>query len=194
MISFTHIVDSVELEISDRDIKLEAAIARLSAGDEQALAEIYSLTRVSIYGFALSLLKNSYDAEDVMQDCYVAVFEHAKSYTPHGKPLAWMLTITRNFALKKLKSSARMVNEENLECYAEEKDVYTNPNEQRLVINEMMDILSDEERQIVTLHAVSGLKHRQIAQLLELPLSTVLSKYNRALKKIRNNFAGDVTQ
>lgn len=45
--------------------------------------------------------------------------------------------------------------------------------------------LSDQERQVVLLHAVTGLKHREIAALLELPLPTVLSKYSRALKKLR---------
>ena len=48
-----------------------------------------------------------------------------------------------------------------------------------------MKILSDEERQIVTLHAVSGFKHREIAGFLDIPLPTVLSRYNRALKKLR---------
>ena len=45
--------------------------------------------------------------------------------------------------------------------------------------------LGDEERKVVLLHAVSGLKHREIAQDLGLPLSTVLSRYNRALKKLK---------
>ena len=48
-----------------------------------------------------------------------------------------------------------------------------------------MEELSDEERQIVTLHAVSGFKHREIAELMELPLPTVLSKYSRALKRLK---------
>ena len=48
-----------------------------------------------------------------------------------------------------------------------------------------MEQLSDGERQIVALHAVAGLRHRQIAALLELPLSTVLSKYARAIKKLK---------
>ena len=47
--------------------------------------------------------------------------------------------------------------------------------------------LGDEERQVVLLHAVSGLKHREIAQDLGLPLSTVLSRYNRALKKLKRH-------
>ena len=51
--------------------------------------------------------------------------------------------------------------------------------------------LGEEERRIILLHAVTGLKHREIAALLELPLSTVLSKYNRALKKMRAYLEGD---
>lgn len=50
-----------------------------------------------------------------------------------------------------------------------------------------MKQLTDQERQIVMLHAVAGFKHREIAELLELPLSTVLSKYRRALKKLRHS-------
>ena len=54
-----------------------------------------------------------------------------------------------------------------------------------------MAALTDEERQVVMLHAVTGLKHREIAQLLELPLATVLSKYRRALKKLNLLLEGD---
>ena len=51
--------------------------------------------------------------------------------------------------------------------------------------------LGEEERRIVLLHAVTGMKHREIAALLELPLPTVLSKYHRALKKMRAYLEGD---
>lgn len=51
--------------------------------------------------------------------------------------------------------------------------------------------LADEERQILMLHAVTGMKHREIAELLQLSLSTVLSKYHRALKKLRKCLGGE---
>ena len=51
----------------------------------------------------------------------------------------------------------------------------------------------EEERQIILLHAVTGLKHREIAGLMELPLATVLSKYHRGLKKMRAQMEGDET-
>ena len=50
---------------------------------------------------------------------------------------------------------------------------------------ECLERLSDQERQIVALHAVAGFKHREIAALLELPLSTVLAKYARAIRKLK---------
>ena len=57
--------------------------------------------------------------------------------------------------------------------------------EDRLLIGACMERLTQEERQIVVLHAVSGFRHREIAQILQLPLPTVLSKYHRALKKLK---------
>ena len=57
--------------------------------------------------------------------------------------------------------------------------------EDRLMLQAMLSALGDEERQIVTLHALTGLRHREIAALLGLPLPTVLSKYSRALKKLQ---------
>ena len=46
---------------------------------------------------------------------------------------------------------------------------------------------------MILLHAVSGLKHREIAELLEIPLATALSKYHRGLKKLRTKLEGDET-
>lgn len=55
----------------------------------------------------------------------------------------------------------------------------------RLVLEAALKTLNEEERRVVLLHAISGLKHREIAQDLGLPLSTVLSRYHRALKKLK---------
>jgi RNA polymerase sigma-70 factor (ECF subfamily) len=59
-----------------------------------------------------------------------------------------------------------------------------------MVIAACMEQLTEQERQIVALHALAGFKHREIAAILRLPLPTVLSKYNRALKKLRQHLEG----
>ena len=58
-------------------------------------------------------------------------------------------------------------------------------------VEQALGTLEEQARRIVLLHAVTGLKHREIAQLLELPLATVLSKYHRALKKLKAQLEGD---
>ena len=54
-----------------------------------------------------------------------------------------------------------------------------------------MKVLGDQERQILILHAVTGLKHREIAEMLGMPLATVLSKYARSLKKLKKALEED---
>ena len=61
--------------------------------------------------------------------------------------------------------------------------------EERLVLSAALQSLSEEERQIVTLHAVSGFRFREVASFLELPLNTVLSKYHRAMKRLRRQLS-----
>ncbi len=166
--------------------KIERCILKLSEGDERAFEELYYLTKDSVYGFALTILKNTHDAEDVMHDCYINVYHGAGSYKSNGKPLAWMLTITKNLCLGKLRKSQRRedIPQEDWEKFLEEKEDISV--EDKLVLRACMEMLTDEEREIVILHAVSGFKHREIASILDIALSTVLSKYNRAVKKLKN--------
>jgi RNA polymerase sigma-70 factor (ECF subfamily) len=64
---------------------------------------------------------------------------------------------------------------------------YVTDPEDKLVLETTLEILAEDERQIVLLHAVSGMKHKEIAKNLGIPLSTALSKYHRALKKLKEN-------
>ena len=151
------------------------------------MAQLYEQASPAVYGFALYVLKNRHDAEDVLQDCFINAFGGAAGYRSAGKPMAWLLTITRNLCMQKLRERRRSLDipEEDWERYIESIDRVTP--EDRLVLTEVMRTLSDEERQIVVLHAVGGFKHREIAELMEMPLATVLSKYSRSIKKLRKH-------
>ena len=56
----------------------------------------------------------------------------------------------------------------------------------RKVLLDALGRISREERQIVLLHAAAGMKHREVAEALQMPLATVLSKYNRSMKSFRS--------
>ena len=146
---------------------LESLLLGVAAEDSHSLEELYHRTRTAVYGLVLSYLKHPQDAEDVTQDAFVRIWDTAASYRPQGKP---------------------MTDEEWSALPARAPDVTT---EDRHVLRAALSLLSEQERQVVMLHAVTGLKHREIAQLLELPLATVLSKYRRALKKLNLLLEGD---
>ena len=168
-----------------RNKEIDRALHRIARGDRDAVGEIYDLTHASVYGFILSILKNREDAEDILQDTYVKICTNADQYHEQGKPMAWILTIARNLSLMLIRSRKRFQDLEDYEWEAITDERTDVKGEDKILIETLMKELKDEERQIVTLHAVSGLKHREIAELLDLPLATVLSKYNRAIKKMQ---------
>ena len=174
--------------------ELEALIGGIAAGSREDLAELYRRTRAAVYGLALSYLKNGAEAEDVAQDTFVKVWAAAPSYRPQGKPMAWLLTIARNLALGRMRTAARILDlsEAQWSAFSIESDSLTA--DDRTVLAAALGRLSDEERHIVVLHAVCGLKHREIAQFLGLALPTVLSKYHRSLKKLKTILEGDDAQ
>lgn len=165
---------------------LDACISRIAAGDREALAGFYRQTRAAAYGFALSLLKNGPDAEDVLHDAYLRVWTHAQAYRSQDKPMAWLLSIVRNLALDCLRARQR-TQPPPAEDLAYVPAVTA---EDRLLLSALLEGLGEEERQIVVLHALGGMKHRETAALLDLPLPTVLSKYHRAMKKLRKALEG----
>ena len=166
----------------------EKLLLRVAEGDKAAFQQLYQNTDKTIYGFILSILRNPQDSEEVMQELYLKVWTSAGSYQSQGKPLAWMFTIARNLCYMRFREQ-KMKADVALEDLAEkEEGEYCAPLEQaadRKVLLDALGRISREERQIVLLHAAAGMKHREVAEALQMPLATVLSKYNRSMKKLQ---------
>lgn len=170
---------------------LEGWIGDMAGGDKDALRRFYEQTRTAVYGFALSIVKNAQDAEDVLQDTFINLYDAASSYKARGKPMAWILTITRNLSLMRIRQRRRTSDLPLEDWDIASYDSVSMTREDSIILSAALRSISSEEFQIVILHAVSGFKHREIAQLIGLPLSTVLSKYNRALKKLKSQLTED---
>ena len=162
----------------------ERLLPRVGQGDPEAFEVLYRSTEKAVYALALSILRNPHDAEDIVQETYLKVRAAAHLYVPQGKPLAWLFTITKNLCRDLLRGQSRT---EAAPDGAEDdlRFSYVSDPTDRLVLEAALKALGEEERQVVLLHAASGLKHREIARDLGLPLSTVLSRYSRALKKLQ---------
>ena len=171
--------------------ELQQLILRVAGGEREALAELYQRTCSAVYGLALSYLKNAHDAQDLTQDVYVQVWDCAEQYRPTGSPMGWLLAVCRNLCLMRLRRTERhaVLSEAEWDAIPQQETGLTT--EERTLLQHVLSRLGEEERRIVLLHAVTGLKHREIAALLELPLPTVLSKYHRAIRKMRADLEGD---
>ena len=162
--------------------ELDRYIHRIAQGDRNALEKLYHATRPAVYAYALSITKSPFDAEDVLHDCYITIWNSAAGYRSQEKAMAWIMTVTRNLCYKVIARQNRYLTLENDDYLGK-----TNADsEERLLVRQCLAQLTQEEQQIVILHAVAGCKHWEIAKMLKLKTGTVLSKYHRAIGKLRN--------
>ena len=172
-------------EIRNKNDLAEELIKQMSQGQMDAMGELYDLIEKDVYAYALSKTAKKEDAEDITHDTFVQIWKNATRYTPMGKPLAWVFTIEMNLIRRQFNHSQRFVSFDDAIEVEEQSVDMTESVINHEFLRQLFSILDEDEREIITLHIVSGMKHREIANLLEKPLSTVLSKYNRAIKKLK---------
>lgn len=163
----------------------ESLIQRIAHRDMAAFDELYYKTEKILYSYILSFVKQHDDTLDLLQETYVKLMNSSHLYQPMGKPMAWLFTISKNLAISHLRSKKNYVDVDVIDLENDISYSYVDNNTDNEVLRIALNILSEEERTIVLLSAISGLKHREIAANLDLKLSTVLSKYHRAIKKMR---------
>lgn len=160
----------------------DSALLALKCGDERAFEYIYNYAKNAVFYCAYSILKDYGLAEDIMQNTFIKVRQYAYSYQKGTKPLAWITTIARNLSINEHNKRKR-------EVYVDFTDYNTHASyslsDDKLVLGSAFKYLKEKDRQIVIMHVLGGLKHRELAEIFNMPLGTVLFKYNSALKKLR---------
>ena len=168
----------------------ESLFSRIASGDKAAFLALYEKCSSPVFAYALSILRSRSDSEDAMQDTFLKIRSAAHLYKPLGKPLAWIFTITRNICLMMYRQRAHT-------AQLPEEDRVQDPGfdriqnaEDRMTLEKAFTVLPEDSCRIIMLHALSGMKHREIAELMNMPLSTVLSKYKRGIEKLRTELEG----
>ena len=164
--------------------ELDQKMLRLQQGDETAFAEIYEETNRGVFAFVLSICRNYHTAEDIMQTTYIRLRTTISSYKAGANAFAWLYTIAKNLTLNEMAREKR----ETTASFDDDSSAYGSykMNEEGSPITAVMNkVLNESERQIVTLHVISGFKHREIAEMIGKPIGTVLWAYNNALAKMK---------
>jgi RNA polymerase sigma-70 factor (ECF subfamily) len=163
----------------------EALLQRLTGGDPAALGEFYDLYAGLVNGLALRILRNTAEAEDVVQEVFVQVWRQAERYDPgRGSAEAWLCTIARSRALDRLRRRASRREEpgDALPAGASERP----RTEEALAVREALESLSSDQRSALELAYYEGLTQSEIADRLGQPLGTVKTRIRTAMIRLRD--------
>lgn len=161
---------------------------RIRQGDQDAFRKLYEITYTPLYAFLLSYTLNREDAQDLLQDTFVQILKNCQQYQEQGNPMAWMMKIAKNLFLTKCrKAHVENLNYEEMENDLGFDDMANVDN--RMVLEKMFEVLSLEDRNLIIMHDVSGMKHKEIAEAMGMPLGTVLARYHRGIRKLQKEFS-----
>lgn len=167
--------------------QIHEIIEQLREKDYRSFDTFYNLTKNQVFYAIINIVKDKDLAHDIMQDTYIKFLEKIDQYKSGSNPYAYISMIGRNLAINTYNKQKRIIrSDELLESIPAEKDV--EPNED---IFKILDLLSEDEKEVVTLHVINDLKFKEIAKIMKKPLGTVLWIYNKAIKKLRDK-VGDV--
>lgn len=160
---------------------------RFGAGDERALEEIYRRYSPLVYTVALRSLGDVTDAEDVLQQVFIAAWQGRERYRPERASLpTWLMGIARNKIVDSHAARGRRrritsaVADHTVTVDGEQVDVA-----QQLVMADEISRLDTVPQQVLRLAFYEDLTHTQIAERLQLPPGTVKSHIRRSLIKLR---------
>jgi len=174
----------------------EEVIRQCKKGDKKAQEYIYNKYSSVLFGICLRYLKSRTKADDVMQDAFVTIFTKIKQYKSKGSFEGWIKRITVNTALMQIrKDKKEIISEffENIEQERKEELGDLNVNDKKSVIEnarfsqteifETLKELPDGFQTVFNLYVIDELKHKEIAEELNISVGTSKSQLMRARKK-----------
>jgi RNA polymerase sigma-70 factor, ECF subfamily len=167
--------------------------ARLAAGDDRALAEVFDLLGPAVYGAALRVLGGWAAAQDVAQDVFVELWSHPGRYDPAAGSLRTYLTVlARHRAVDLVRSELRRVARQERNHRLTPERGHPSPGDEVAaaeaagVVRAAVRLLPDSQRQVVELAYFGGMSYREVAQAVGIPEGTAKSRLRLALAKLES--------
>lgn len=174
-------------------------LRNIAAGDRAAFAEFYDRHATLMFSVAAKILNNSGEAEDVLQETFLQIWEKAGSFDSKlGKASSWVVILVRNKAIDRIRAGqrrSRLAEAAGAE-FAVVAEVHDTANEQihghdkATLIRSAIGGLPTDQRQAIELAFFSGLTQNEISEKLREPLGTVKARIRRGLLKMRDQLEG----
>lgn len=179
-------------------------LQRIAARDTAALAELYDRHSRLIFSLVLRILQDRGEAEDVLQETFIRVWNRADVYDPRvGAPLPWIVRVARNRAIDRVRARRvrAAVDAPGVEPAAAEPMPDTgiqSPEaavleaERRLRLTDALAGLPPEQRQLIEAAFFEGYTHSELADRFGLPLGTVKTRIRAGMLAMRQGLANAV--
>lgn len=166
----------------------------MARGDEAAFARVYDRYSAILLGLMLRILRSRPEAEDVLQEVFLQVWQQARSFDPaRGRAFTWLATLARSRAIDRLRAvdsrerAAQRAAEdgqppsETPSAWAEEEAIRS---ERAEVVRAALAELPEEQRQVLLLAYLDGMTQSEIAAAKQQPLGTVKTRTRTGLKRL----------
>jgi RNA polymerase sigma-70 factor (ECF subfamily) len=170
-------------------VSLSELLVRTAGGDKAAFRDLYAQAGPRLFAICLRMLKARDQAEDVLQDAFVKIWEHSYQFDPEkGEALAWIATVTRNCALDRLRKNPKSAVSFDESVIAEVEtrmaDLAGSPDEAG-DLHKCLRSLREDYRNAVVLAYVNGMTHEDLARHFGKPMGTIKSWVRRGLEQLK---------
>ncbi len=184
--------DDKEIKVSsvERNLRWQKYLSEIAQGRESALSELYDESKGLVYTFALRILDNQSDAEEITLDVYKYVWNNAANYDAElSNPSTWLIMLARSRSIDKNRSRK---NAQELSGILE-KEIYSSEStekaalesEQRKIILEALSELDPNHRRVLELAYFYQYTQSEISEMMNIPLGSVKSIVRVATDKLK---------
>ncbi len=178
-----------------------ALLRRMAGGDRDALAELYDSLSRPLYATARHILNDATEAQDVVHDVFLALWENAASFdSSRGAAFSWAVTLTRNRSIDRLRTRANRARllgssfPDDLGYGQEVGEIggslRAELGDRAAAVRSAMAELPADQQRALELAFFSGLTQKEIADKLSEPIGTIKARIRRGLIKLRDSLAG----
>jgi len=181
---------------SARRARLADALVQAGRGDRSAFAAVYQATSAKLFGVCLRIFPDRNEAEDVLQDAYLTIWNKAASFERgRASPISWLVAVTRNRAIDRLRAKKKTV-AASLDEAAEVADNVPLADAQIIsdddnrTLHDCINALETRDAHFIQRAFIGGSTYADLAKTEGEPLGTVKSRIRRALIKLRGCMEG----
>lgn len=170
--------------------QINSLLYRIQRQDKLALKKLYDLSHSKLFSLIVRIVNDSHEAEDVLQEVYIKVWQQANKYKGSGSAWGWLCVLARNSSIDRLRSLKKRhydstdESPELLELLSESHDASDSH-----WLGQCLETLKAQTREAILLSYVKGYSHSELSAQMSAPLGTVKAWLRRGMQELKECLA-----